>query len=57
MGEFPKAMDVVKPLCFGLRTILFGDTAARLVLGTPAGDPDQLYTPIIAAYDEAISQL
>ncbi|KAG6259918.1 hypothetical protein E4U48_000293 [Claviceps purpurea] len=57
MGEFPEALDVVKPLCFGLRTILFGDTAARLVLGTPAGDPDQLYTPIIAAYDEAISQL
>ncbi|KAG5972063.1 hypothetical protein E4U56_006427 [Claviceps arundinis] len=56
MEEFPEALDVVKPLCFGLRTILFGDTA-RLVLGTPAGDPDQLYRPIIAAYDEAISKL
>ncbi|KAG6018744.1 hypothetical protein E4U19_008061 [Claviceps sp. Clav32 group G5] len=56
MGEFPEALDVVKPLCFGLRTILFGDTA-RLVLGTPAGGPDQLYRPIIAAYDEAISKL
>jgi serine/threonine protein kinase len=56
MGEFPEAMDAVKPLCLSLRTTLFGDTA-RLILGTPAGDPDQLYRPIIAAYDDAISDL
>lgn len=39
MSEFPEAMDVVKPLCLSFRMALFGDTA-RLVLGTPAGDPD-----------------
>ncbi|KAG6125150.1 hypothetical protein E4U12_007534, partial [Claviceps purpurea] len=58
MGEFPKAMDVVKPLCLKIRKILFPlDKDERMIFGTPAGDPDQLYTPIIAAYDEAISKL
>ncbi|KAI0838871.1 serine/threonine-protein kinase Sgk2 [Hypoxylon sp. FL0890] len=56
MGEFPGALDVVKPLCLRIRSIMFGD-AARLSFGTPTGDPDQLYRPIIAAYDEAISML
>ncbi|KAI0431092.1 serine/threonine-protein kinase Sgk2 [Xylaria sp. FL1042] len=56
MGEFPGALDVVKPLCLRIRSIMFGDTA-RLSFGTPTGDPDQLYKPMIAAYDEAISKL
>ena len=56
MDEFPEAMEVVKPLCLKIRTILFGDSA-RLVLGTPTGEPDQLYTPIIAAYDDTIRSL
>ncbi|KAI0448354.1 serine/threonine-protein kinase Sgk2 [Xylaria acuta] len=56
MGEFPEAFDVVKPLCLRIRSIMFGDTA-RLSFGTPTGDPDQLYRPMIAAYDEAISKL
>ena len=56
MSEFPQALDFMKPLCLSLRTILFGDTA-RLVLGTPGGDPDQLYSPIIAAYNKAISKI
>ena len=56
MGEFPGALDVVKTLCLRIRSIMFGDTA-RLSFGTPTGDPDQLYKPIIAAYDEAISKL
>lgn len=56
MGEFPAALDCLKPLCLKIRSILFGD-AASLVLGTPAGDPDQLYRPIIAAYDDAIRDL
>ncbi|KAI1156562.1 serine/threonine-protein kinase Sgk2 [Nemania diffusa] len=56
MGEFPEALDVVKPLCLKIRSIMFGDTA-RLSFGTPAGDPDQLYRPMIAAYDEAISKI
>lgn len=56
MGEFPEGLDAVKPLCLRIRSILFGDTA-RMSLGTPAGDPDQLYQPIITAYIEAISKL
>jgi len=56
MDEFPEAMEVVKSLCLKIRTILFGDSA-RLVLGTPTGEPDQLYTPIIAAYDDTIRSL
>lgn len=56
MDEFPRALDVVKPLCVKIRSILFGD-APRTNYGTPAGDPDQLYRPIIAAYDDAIRKL
>ncbi|KAF4123759.1 Protein kinase domain, partial [Geosmithia morbida] len=56
MGEFPETLDVVKPLCLRIRSILFSDTA-RMVLGTPLGDPDQLYSPIIEAYNDVISRL
>lgn len=54
--EFPASFEPVIPLCLRIRSILFGDTA-RLVLGTPLGDEDQLYGPIIEAYDEAISDV
>lgn len=58
MGEFPEALDAVKPLCLKIRKILFPlDKDGRPSFGTPAGDPDQLYRPIIAAYDKAISEL
>lgn len=58
MGEFPEALDVVKPLCLRIRKILFPlDKDERMSFGTPLGDPDQLYSPIIAALDEAISKL
>jgi hypothetical protein len=58
MGEFPQALDVVKPLCVRMRNILFPfDQDTRMIIGTPAGDPDQLYKPIIAAFDDAISEL
>lgn len=56
IDEFPTSLDVIKPLCLNIRTTLFGDTA-RIFFGTPIGDPDQLYKPIIAAYDEIISNL
>lgn len=56
MGEFPDIFSVVKPLCLAIRSIMFGD-APRLNIGTPAGDADQLYNAIIAAYDEAIDTL
>ncbi|KAK3331428.1 serine/threonine-protein kinase Sgk2 [Apodospora peruviana] len=58
MGEFPEALDVVKPLCLKIRKILFPlDQDERMSFGTPSGDPDQLYSPIIAAFDETISKL
>ena len=56
MGEFPEALHVIKPLCLKIRTTLFGDTA-RLVLGTPLGDPAELYESIIEAFDEASGEL
>ncbi|KAM4067554.1 kinase [Hirsutella rhossiliensis] len=56
MNQFPPVFDVVKPLCLKIRTLLFGETA-RLDIGTPAGDPDQLYNAIRIAYDEAIDKL
>ncbi|KAI5917190.1 serine/threonine-protein kinase Sgk2 [Camillea tinctor] len=58
MSEFPKALDDVKPLCFKIRKILFPlNKDERMSFGTPVGDPDQVYGPIIAAYDEAIGKL
>ncbi|KAI9801986.1 MAG: hypothetical protein M1825_003042 [Sarcosagium campestre] len=58
MGEFPKSLDVVKPLCLRIRKILFpSDEDAERRFGTPRGHADQLYKPIIAAYDEVISKL
>ncbi|PFH55760.1 hypothetical protein XA68_17659 [Ophiocordyceps unilateralis] len=56
MAEFPERLNIVKPLCLRIRSILFGD-ASELSFGTPAGDPDQLYRPIIAAYNEAVDKL
>lgn len=57
ISEFAKSLAIsLTPLCLAIRSILFGDTA-KLVLGTPLGPPDQLYGPIIAAYDRAIDSL
>ncbi|KAK7398244.1 hypothetical protein QQX98_012379 [Neonectria punicea] len=58
MGEFPKGLGHVKPLCLKIRKTLFPlDKDERTNFGTPAGDPHQLYRPVIAAYDEAINNL
>ncbi|KAK2603987.1 hypothetical protein QQS21_003823 [Conoideocrella luteorostrata] len=58
MGEFPEAFDCVKPLCLNIRKMLFPlDKDERMNFGTPAGDADQLYTPIIAAYDGSMNDL
>jgi hypothetical protein len=56
MGEFPTSLRNLKPLCLKIRKILFGDTA-RLFMGTPTGEHDQLYGSMIAAYDEAINNV
>lgn len=58
LAEFPEDLAGVKPLCLKIRKILFPvDEDARMNLGTPAGDPNQLYGPVLAAYDEAIDRL
>jgi hypothetical protein len=58
VGEFPEALEAVKPLCLKIRKILFPlDKDERMSFGTPAGDSDQLYRPIIEAYNDAISNL
>jgi hypothetical protein len=58
MSEFPMAFNVIRPLLLRIRKILFPlDEDEAMILGTPAGDPIQLYGPIIAAYDEAIASL
>ncbi|OAA62914.1 serine/threonine-protein kinase Sgk2 [Cordyceps fumosorosea ARSEF 2679] len=53
MNEFPVSLNIAKPLCLRIRSILFGDTA-RLMFGTPDGDPGRLYDRIIAAFGETI---
>ena len=58
MNEFPQDFDAVKPLCLTIRKVIFPlDEEQIMIFGTLAGDPDQLYNPIIAAFDEAISNL
>ncbi|KKF96707.1 Protein kinase domain protein [Ceratocystis platani] len=58
MEEFPEALDVVKPLCLKIRKILFPfDKDEYMNIGTHIGDPDQLYNPIIAAFNKTISEL
>ncbi|KND90070.1 hypothetical protein TOPH_05277 [Tolypocladium ophioglossoides CBS 100239] len=58
MGEFPEVFEVVKPLCLNIRRLLFPfDKDERMMIGTPTGDPERLYSAILAAYDEAIDQL
>ncbi|KAI1124970.1 serine/threonine-protein kinase Sgk2 [Nemania abortiva] len=58
MDEFPKSLEAVKPLCLKIRKILFPlDKDERMCFGTPPGDPNQLYEPILAAYNAAIEEL
>jgi hypothetical protein len=50
-----KHFESVEPLCLKIRKSLFPlDNEERISFGTPAGDLDQLYRPIIAAYNDAI---
>ncbi|KAL2042020.1 hypothetical protein N7G274_005208 [Stereocaulon virgatum] len=52
--EFPRAFDDVKPLCKTIRGILFPYKNGLLV-GTPPDPPEELYNPIIEAFDSAIA--
>ncbi|KAI0447649.1 serine/threonine-protein kinase Sgk2 [Xylaria telfairii] len=57
MDEFPRALAAVKPLCKAINLTLFGSVSRKVNIGTPTGDPDQLYAPILKAYDEVIRDL
>ncbi|KAG6166008.1 hypothetical protein E4U51_003977 [Claviceps purpurea] len=57
MFEFPKALDVVKPLCEELWRIIFPPTEYGRNYGTPWSNPDDLYDPIITAFEKAICML
>ncbi|KAG6095716.1 hypothetical protein E4U30_002128 [Claviceps sp. LM220 group G6] len=57
MCEFPKALDVVKPLCEELWRIIFPPTKHGRNYGTPWSNPDDLYGPVITAFEKAISLL
>ncbi len=53
--EFPQAFDLVKPLCKKIRGILFPLLEdGALFIGTPSDPPEQLYHPIIKAFEDAI---
>ena len=55
MEEFPSLFGVVKPLCLKIRKLLFPiHDDDRMCFGTPAGEPDRLYSAIIDVYNETI---
>lgn len=55
LKEFPRALDCSKPLCEELREILFPYKNNRMLFSTPPGPPENLYNPIIKAFDNAIA--
>ncbi|KAI0856195.1 serine/threonine-protein kinase Sgk2 [Xylaria cubensis] len=62
LEEFPEALESVKGLCWAIRNILFPlfptiHGHRVMSIGTPEGDPDKLYQPIIEAFDTAIQSL
>ena len=57
LDEFPPAFDCVKPLCRKVRGVLFPLLKdGALFTGTPA-NPEELYEPIIEAFDNAIADI
>ncbi|EEH11710.1 conserved hypothetical protein [Histoplasma capsulatum G186AR] len=50
LSEFPPIFECVKPLC------RFPSKDRRIIVGTPH-DPKRLYSPIIKAYNDAISSI
>lgn len=57
LNEFPSFFDGVKPLCRKIRGILFPPLKdGALFTGTPA-NPEELYEPIIEAFDNAIADI
>lgn len=56
LKEFPQVLDCTKPLCEEIRQNLF-PYQDGLLLGTPPGPPENLYNPIIEAFDKAITSI
>lgn len=56
LKEFPRVLDCTKPLCEEIRQILSPDHHG-LFLGTPPGPPENLYNPIIKAFDKTIRSI
>lgn len=54
--EFPQAFDRVKPLCKKIRGILV-PYKNGLLIGTPSDPPEELYRPIIEAFDSVIADI
>lgn len=55
---FPMGFEMVKPLCLAVRKLLFPlDEDESMMIGTPAGDPERLYSCILGAYNEAMDKL
>lgn len=58
LGEFPQSFDHVKQLCEKIRSILFPLLKdGALFTGTPLDPPEELYRPIIEAFDSAIAEI
>jgi serine/threonine protein kinase len=57
LEEFPQAFDCVKPLCRKLRGILFPLLENGALSTAAPQDPEQLYGPIVKAFDEGISEI
>ena len=56
LDEFPPAFDCIKSLCGKLRGILFPYNHG-LLIETPSDPLEELYRPIIEAFDSAISDI
>lgn len=58
LEEFPQSFDHAKPLCLKIRGILFPFLEdGAMFIGTPSNSPEELYRPIIEAFDSAIADI
>lgn len=58
LDKFPPSFDCVKPLCRKIRSILFPLLEdGALFTGTTSDPPEQLYDPIIEAFDNAVADI
>ena len=58
LKEFPPVLDCIKPICHEIRQIPFPHQLnGCMLVGTPPGPPEDLYNPIIEAFDKAIRSI